>query len=217
MLFIPRCGTIFCGLLTHSLDPRNRTRGNDGKRTGKTTIAKNNNRRPSGMNDKIAGMNVRRQNIVQGDRFAASQRNHGVRRVCGARRHIAGEPGVERGRCHDRRQPGQIDVVIDRREIRNRVGAGRFVENKLICAAAARKRVVVAGGENHVLVGRARQRHGRRRARGEVEDKIHRIGCAEAVCDCEGDFVGRRRGCPGIVSNACPEFGVDGGQKAGAG
>jgi len=169
------------------------------------------------MNDEIAGMNVRSQNIVQGDRFAASQGNHGVRRVCGARRHIAGEPGVERGRCHDRRQPGQIDVVIDRREIRNRVGAGRLVENKLICAAAARKRIAVAGGENHVLAGRARQCHRRRRAGGEIKDKIHGIGCAKAVGDCEGNLVGRGRGCAGIVRNACPEFGVDGGQKAGAG
>ena len=90
---------------------------------------------------------------------------------------------------------GQIDVVIDRREIRNCVGAGRLVENKLICATAARERIVVAGGENHVLAGRARQRHGRRGAGGEVKDKIHRIGCAKAVGDRESDLIGRRRGC----------------------
>ena len=162
-------------------------------------------------------MYVSRQNIVQRDRLAAAQRNLGVGWVCGARRHIAGEPGIERGRCHDRRKRAQIDVVVDRREIRNGVCTGRFVENKLICATAACKRIAVAGGENHVLAGRARQRHGRRRAGGEVKNKIHHIGCAEAIGDGEGDLVGRRRGCAGIVGDARPQLRIDSGQKAGAG
>src|SRR5882757_10907244 len=72
------------------LGPRNRMLRNDGKRTRKSTIAKNKSRRMSSMNDEVAGMDARRQDIVQRDRFGAPQRNHGVRRICGAWRHIAG-------------------------------------------------------------------------------------------------------------------------------
>src|SRR5437868_13501321 len=86
----------------------------------------------SSMDEKIAGMNVRDKDIVQGDRLGAPHRNEGVGRVRRACLDIAGEPEIERSGGHDRRQRRQIDVVVNCREIRNRVATGRLVEDKLI-------------------------------------------------------------------------------------
>jgi hypothetical protein len=112
----------------------------------------------SGVDEKVAGMNVRHQDIVQGDRLVASDRNQGIRRIRRACLNVVGEPGIESGRSHDRRQRRQIDVVLNRREVRNGVGTTRLVEDELIRAAAARERIVVTGAENNILAGRAHQR-----------------------------------------------------------
>src|SRR6202790_5365296 len=137
-------GTLVSSLFPHSLGPRNRPLIDDQKRTRKDTIAKGKSR-TSGMNDKVAGMDVRRQNIVQRNRLATAQRNQGVRRARGTRLHVACEPSIKCGRGHDRRQCRQIDIVINRREVRNCVRPGRVVEDKLISATAARERIVVTG------------------------------------------------------------------------
>ena len=64
------------------------------------------------MDEEVAGMNGRRQDVVQGNRLVASDRNQGIRRIRRACLNVVGEPGIESGRSHDRRQRRQIAALV---------------------------------------------------------------------------------------------------------
>src|SRR4030081_2716719 len=83
----------------------------------------------------------------------------------------------------------------------------------MVQAAAASQGVTISAGEDHVLAGRARQRN--RAVSSLFENKIHRVGGAEAVGDGKRDLVGRWRRRAGIISYAGGQISVDLRQGAG--
>ena len=122
---------------------------------------------------------------------------------------MGAKPGSEIGAVHERERP-QIDMILARLEIRDRVGAraGFLREDELIGARAAGQRVVMAGRENDVLAGRAGQGDVRSRAT-LVEDEMDPVGVAKTVGDGQGDRVGLRLRTVGIVDNAIVQRRID--------
>ena len=69
--------------------------------------------------DEVADMQARHSDVFQRDSFVA-ERDQDIRRVCLHR--MGGQPAIDIVGADFGKQP-QIDAVLARREIRNRVGA----------------------------------------------------------------------------------------------